>query len=225
MKILVVEDELKLRESICEYLHQEQYVCEVAGTMQEADLKLDLYEYDLVILDLMLPDGLGFDLLKQIKSMAKPMAVLILSARQAVDDKVNGLNSGADDYLTKPFHFSELNARIKALLRRRVYPSTTIEIHGDLEIDTSARQIRIGANPVEVTRKEYDLLMYLVLNKNRVVTKSAIAEHLWGDYMDLADNFDLVYSHIKNLRKKIMDQGGQDPIQTIYGLGYQWKPE
>lgn len=153
------------------------------------------------------------------------MAVLILSARQAVDDKVNGLNSGADDYLTKPFHFSELNARIKALLRRRVYPSTTIEIHGDLEIDTSARQIRIGANPVEVTRKEYDLLMYLVLNKNRVVTKSAIAEHLWGDYMDLADNFDLVYSHIKNLRKKIMDQGGQDPIQTIYGLGYQWKPE
>ncbi|HQU55730.1 MAG TPA: response regulator transcription factor [Saprospiraceae bacterium] len=225
MKILVVEDELKLRESICEYLHQEQYVCEVAGTMQEADLKLDLYEYDLVILDLMLPDGLGLDLLKQIKSMAKPMAVLILSARQAVDDKVNGLNSGADDYLTKPFHFSELNARIKALLRRRVYPSTTIEIHGDLEIDTSARQIRIGANPVEVTRKEYDLLMYLVLNKNRVVTKSAIAEHLWGDYMDLADNFDLVYSHIKNLRKKIMDQGGQDPIQTIYGLGYQWKPE
>ena len=225
MKILVVEDELKLRESICEYLHQEQYVCEVAGTMQEADLKLDLYEYDLVILDLMLPDGLGFDLLKQLKSMAKPMGVLILSARQAVDDKVNGLNSGADDYLTKPFHFSELNARIKALLRRRVYPSTTIEIHGDLEIDTSARQIRIGANPVEVTRKEYDLLMYLVLNKNRVVTKSAIAEHLWGDYMDLADNFDLVYSHIKNLRKKIMDQGGQDPIQTIYGLGYQWKPE
>ncbi|MCB0601957.1 MAG: response regulator transcription factor [Saprospiraceae bacterium] len=225
MKILVVEDELKLRESICEYLQQEQYICEVAGTMQEADVKLDMYEYDLVILDLMLPDGLGFDLLKQIKSKTRPMAVLILSARQAVDDKVNGLNSGADDYLTKPFHFSELNARIKALLRRRVYSSTTIEIHGDLEIDTSARQIRIGAELVEVTRKEYDLLMYLVLNKNRVVTKSAIAEHLWGDYMDLADNFDLVYSHVKNLRKKIMDRGGQDPIQTIYGLGYQWKPE
>ena len=222
MKILVIEDHQQLQTNIRNHLRGMGYVCEIAGTLTEAEMKLDSYEYDLVILDLMLPDGNGFDLLETIKALDKPVAVLILSARHAVDDKVAGLNLGADDYLTKPFHFSELNARVQALLRRRVYPESTRETHGNLEIDTAKRLVRMGGKDLELTRKEYDLLMYLIINKNRVVTKSAIAEHLWGDYMDLADNLDLVYSHIKNLRKKIIEEGGQDPIQTIYGLGYQW---
>ncbi|HMQ62436.1 MAG TPA: response regulator transcription factor [Flavilitoribacter sp.] len=222
MKMLIVEDEAGIRESISDYLRREGYVCEEAADYRTADEKVELYAYDLIILDITLPDGNGLDVLRNLKKRSPETGVLIVSAKNALDDKITGLDLGADDYLTKPFHLPELNARVKALLRRRISQGNPTIVFEEIEIDPMNNVIQVNGSPVELSKKEYDLLFYFIINKNRVLTKAAIAEHLWGDYMDLADNFDLVYSHVKNLRKKIVQGGGQDYIRTVYGMGYKF---
>ncbi|MCB0572821.1 MAG: response regulator transcription factor [Phaeodactylibacter sp.] len=222
MKILIVEDETAIREDIAAYLQKEGFVCEQAADYDAADEKVYLHEYDLVVLDITLPHGNGLDILRKLKKTAPATATLILSAKNSLDDKVRGLDLGADDYITKPFHLPELNARVKALLRRRFFQGKQAIVFEEIEIDPADNVIQVNGSSVELSKKEFDLLLFLITNKNRVLTKAAIAEHLWGDYMDLADNFGLVYSHIKNLRKKIVQQGGNDYIKTVYGMGYKF---
>lgn len=222
MKVLIVEDEPAIRETMAGYLQKEGYVCEQAGDYDTADEKVDLYEYDLVILDITLPGGSGLDVLRRLKKRNPETGVLIVSAKNSLDDKVAGLDLGADDYLTKPFFLPELNARVKALLRRRFFKGSPSIVFEEIEIDLGTNIMNVHGQPVELTKKEYDLLVYFITNQNRVLTKATIAEHLWGDYMDLADRFDLVYSHIKNLRKKIVQHGGNDYIKTVYGMGYKF---
>ncbi len=221
MKILIIEDELEILNSISNFLTQQGYNCEVAENYFTAEDKIISFEYDLIILDITLPDGNGLDLLKKLKEEHSNTGVLIVSAKDSLDDKIKGLDLGADDYITKPFHLSELNSRVNAIIRRRKFQGQSFINYEEIEIDTTAKQVKVFENPLDLTKKEFDLLLYFVINKNRVLTKEAIAEHLWGDYIDLADNFDFIYTHIKNLRKKIMNKGGKDYIQTVYGIGYK----
>lgn len=223
MKLLVVEDHEQLSDNIRSYLTKEGYVCEVADSYRKASEKLYGYKYDLVALDLMLPDGNGLDLLRSIKENWPDICVLIISAKNALDDKIQGLNLGADDYLAKPFHLSELNARLKAIYRRKNQQGDDTIRFEEIEINTDKYEVLVNNKLLDLTRKEFELIQYLVINQNRVLTKQSIAEHLWGDYMDTADSFDFVYQHIKNLRKKISEAGGQDYIQTVYGVGYKFK--
>ncbi|MCB0649899.1 MAG: response regulator transcription factor [Saprospiraceae bacterium] len=221
MKILIVEDETVLRETMVDQLEKEGYRCETAIDLEQSLEKIELYQYEIVLLDVGLPDGNGLEVLNRLKMLHPETGVVIISARHALEDKVLGLREGADDYLTKPFHFPELNARIKSLIRRRFFQGNQIIEFGSLKIDLLSNTIFVLDKAVELNKKEYDLLLFFVMNKNRVLTKAAIAEHLWGDYMDLADNFDLVYTHVKNLRKRILQNGGEDYIKTIYGMGYK----
>lgn len=223
MKLLVVEDHEQLSANIRSYLNQEGYVCEVAANYQQAVEKLYAYEYDLVALDLMLPDGNGMDLLRAIKENWPKLCVLIISAKNALDDKLQGLNLGADDYLSKPFHLAELNARLKAIFRRKNQQGDDKVVFEEIALSTNTFEVTVNDKLLDLTRKEFEMIQYLLLNQNRVLTKQSIAEHLWGDYMDTADSFDFVYQHIKNLRKKIAQAGGNDYIQTVYGVGYKFK--
>ncbi|RED91788.1 response regulator transcription factor [Marinoscillum furvescens] len=225
MKLLVVEDHDQLSANIRSYLNQEGYVCEVADNYQQAVEKLYAYEYDLVALDLMLPDGNGLDLLRSIKENWPDICVLIISAKNALDDKLQGLNLGADDYLAKPFHLAELNARLKAIFRRKNQQGNDGIVFEEITLNTANFEVKVHDTILDLTRKEFELFQYLMLNQNRVLTKQSIAEHLWGDYMDTADSFDFVYQHIKNLRKKIAEAGGSDYIHTVYGVGYKFKKQ
>jgi DNA-binding response OmpR family regulator len=222
MKLLIIEDESALAENLQAYLSNEGLICEAAANFREAVDKLSGFTYDIVILDLMLPDGNGLDILQFIKREFPETGVLIISARNALDDKVAGLELGADDYLTKPFHLPELNARVKAIIRRRKFQGQKEIVFHDLRINTDTMEVRAGETLLELTVKEYELLLFFIANRNRVLTKQSIAEHLWGDNVDFLDSFDFVYQHIKNLRKKITAAGGQDYIKTIYGLGYKF---
>jgi len=222
MKILLVEDELNLLKATAEYLRKEGYVCEEAATFAAAEDKMATYQYDIVILDITLPDGTGLDLLQQFKKEQPDAGVLIVSARNSLDDKLTGLDLGADDYITKPFFMAELNSRVNAIIRRRQFSGNSAIVYNEIEIIPDAMQVKVQGNQVELTKKEYDLLLYFITNKNRVLTKEAIAEHIWGDNADFADNFDFIYTHIKNLRRKIMQKGGTDYVQTIYGVGYKF---
>ncbi len=225
MKILIVEDEIQLLDSMTEYLQQEGYICERATGFLDADEKMALYEYGVVVLDITLPDGNGLYLLHQLKKEQPDTGVLIVSARNSLDDKLKGLDWGADDYITKPFHLAELNSRIKALIRRRNFRGRMKLIFNEIEIDPDEREIIVNNQKLDLTRKEYDLLLYFVTNKKRVLSKGVIAEFLWGDNIDLADNFDFIYTHIKNIRKKILQAGGEDYIKSVYGLGYKFTDE
>ncbi len=221
MKLLIVEDEKELADNVRSYLSRGDVVCESAYTFREAEDKLLSFEYDIVLLDIMLPDGNGLNVLKTLKKLYPETGVLIISAKNALDDKVNGLELGADDYLTKPFHLPELNARLNAIYRRRKFQGqTTIEFQ-DILINPETHDVTVCGKPLTLTLKEYELLLFFITNKNRVLTKQSIAEHLWGDNVDFLDSFDFVYQHIKNLRKKITAEGGADNIKTIYGLGYK----
>lgn len=222
MKLLLVEDHEELAQNISAYLGKEGYVVETVPGRQKAIAKLAGFDYDLVLLDLMLPDGSGMEILEYIKSQSPDIGVLIISAKNALDDKVKGLELGADDYLPKPFHLSELNARIKAIYRRRQLSGSSKMVFNEITIDTNTLDVDVKERRLELTRKEYELLVFFMVNKNRVLTKQSIAEHLWGDYMDAMDSFDFVYQHIKNLRKKITNAGGKDYIQTMYGSGYKF---
>ncbi|MBT29367.1 MAG: DNA-binding response regulator [Thalassobius sp.] len=222
MKILVVEDEKGLAESIAEYLSKENFVVEVVYDYHEAREKISVYNYDCTIVDLNLPNGNGFDIVSHIKKQDISTGIIIISARNAVEDKIRGLEIGSDDYLTKPFHLSELNARVKSLIRRRQFGGTNVVNYKEIKIDLNSRRVFINEKEVILSRKEYDLLMYFVSNIEVALTKSAIAEHLYGDNIDTVDSFDMLYSHIKNLRKKLTEKGCEDYIQTIYGIGYKF---
>ncbi|UXX78689.1 response regulator transcription factor [Reichenbachiella carrageenanivorans] len=223
MKILIIEDEKELARDISQYLKNEQYMCELASDYQEAMDKVYAYEYDCILLDLMLPGGDGLSILKELKRLNKQEGVIIISAKNSTDDKVSGLKLGADDYLAKPFHLSELSARIYSLIRRRQFDSSNVIVQNELTIDTQSKTVTVHDNPVSLTKKEYDLLLFFIGNKNRVLSKGALAEHLSGDLADMFDNHDFVYAHVKNLKRKLKEGGYRDYLQTIYGTGYKWE--
>ena len=222
MKILIVEDEKELRDTICSYLSNEGYICENASNYQEAMEKILVYSYDIILLDITLPDGNGLSLLRELKKKRIQAGILIVSARNSLEDKLNGLDLGADDYITKPFHLAELNARIKSIIRRQNFNGNNEVVFHHLKIDINNMEVQVNDEFLELTRKEYELLIYFIHNQNRVLTKEAIAEHLWGDHMDMVDSFDFIYTHIKNLRRKIQDKGGDNFIKTVYGMGYKF---
>ena len=225
MKILVVEDEKNLLETVTVFLQKEGFVCEKADSYFAAEDKLAVFDYDVIILDIALPDGNGLDLLEKIKEIHTETGVIIASSRNSLDDKLRGLDLGADDYITKPFHLSELNSRIRAVLRRRKFNGTKEIVFREFRLLPEQREVFVRDKKLQLTPKEYELLLYFVTNKNRVLTRQSIAEHLWGDYMDMADRFDFVYTHLNNLRKKIRRSGGSDYIKTVYGIGYKMEAE
>lgn len=220
VKILIIEDEKALSESIATYLKDEDYICEIAADFKTALYKTECFEYDCIVLDISLPGGSGLDILKDLKSNNKMDGVLIVSARNSVEDKVTGLKLGADDYLLKPFHLSELSARIAAIIRRRNFSGSNTITFNEILLDTQARLATVDGCVLELTKKEYDLLLYFICNKRKVISKNAIAEHLWGDDKD--GNIDFIYTHIKNLRKKLNDAGNADYIKSVYGMGYKF---
>jgi DNA-binding response OmpR family regulator len=222
MKVLIIEDEIELVNSIMTYLKEEDYLCEAANDFNSAITKTELYNYDCILLDIMLPGGTGLEILKQLKVNHKMDGVLIISAKNSVDDRVEGLRLGADDYLAKPFHLSELSARIAAIIRRKTYGGNTIISFNEIAIDTFAKTAKYNDLVLDLTKKEYQLLLYFIANKRRVISKNALAEHLWGDEMDMANNYDFIYTHIKNLRRKLMEKGCADYLKSIYGMGYKF---
>jgi len=221
MKLLLVEDEPALRAALRGSLRQAGYVVEEAADYAQAEEKIMLYQYDCVLLDLTLPGGSGLDLLRALKAAGSAAGVLILTARDALADKIVGLDLGADDYLAKPFHLSELNARLRAIIRRRQFRGQPEVVFRDLRVWPEQAAVQVHGQPVVLTKKEYDLLLYLLANPGRVLTKEAIAEHLCGDAVDAADSFDFIYTHLKNLRKKLQDKGADNYIRTMYGVGYK----
>ena len=223
MKVLIVEDELSLLDAINKYLSAEGYVCETASDFTSASDKINQYEYDCIVVDITLPNGSGFQLIQELKSIQSKAGIIIISAKDSLDDKLKGLQLGSDDYLTKPFHLPELNARIQAILRRKKFDCNNLLVFHEIKVDTLAKCVFVNEKELALTLKEYDLLLYFLANKNRVISKSAIVEHLWQDNIDESDTYNFLYTHIKNLRKKIMEKGGADYIQTIYGMGYNFK--
>ncbi|NCI45046.1 response regulator transcription factor [Sediminibacterium sp. WSJ-3] len=221
MRLLVVEDEATLLQSIREYFALEDFTCDGAATYAAAVNKIDDHPYDCIILDINLPDGNGLRLLQYLRRQKKDDGVIIISARNSVQDRISGLDLGADDYLTKPFHLSELNARVKALLRRKSQRSSDVLVADMFAIDLAARVATCNGCQLALTKGEFDLLVYLINNKNRVVSKQAIAEHIYGDQSDNMPSFDFVYSQIKNLKRKLKEKGHEDLIQSVYGLGYK----
>jgi len=221
MKLLIIEDEVELLAAISSYLSDLGYSCETAKTFKEAEDKISLYGYDLFILDIMLPDGSGLDLMSSIKQFNQQAGIIIVSAKNSLDDKIDGLDLGADDYITKPFQLSELNSRIKAVLRRRNFNGNDEITFNEIKIDTNSYEVFVNGTALNLTKKEYDLLLFFVINKNRVLTKEAIAEHLWSN-VNLCENFDFIYTHLNNLRKKIRKVGGENYIKTLYGMGYKF---
>lgn len=222
MKLLIVEDNIDLTTSIIEFLSKEKYQINTVQKFADAEKIIVQNEFDCVLIDLMLPDGSGLNLVKLLKEIQPKTGIIIITAKNTIDDKLSGLDLGADDYLTKPFHLAELNARIKSVIRRRVYDGENEIRLNELTINTNLREVKVNDIPIILTRKEYDILTFLVSNRERVVTKESIVEHVWGDNINAFDNFDFVYTHIKNLRKKIIDTGGKDYIQSIYGIGYKF---
>jgi len=222
MKLLLVEDNILLADDMSHFLTSSGFVVEHVTTLHEGLAKINVYQYDLVIVDIGLPDGNGLELIREMKLKEIDAAILIVTAKNAIEDKVHGLELGADDYITKPFHKSELNARIRSILRRNIFSSSNLIKINEIKIDIIAKQSFVNDNPMLLTKKEYDLLLYFMYNQNKVLTKESIAEHLWGDQIDQADSFDFIYNHIKNLRKKIINAGGKDYIKSMYGMGYKF---
>jgi DNA-binding response OmpR family regulator len=222
MKILIIEDEAALRESIQKYLEHQGYVVEAAADFVKGMEKVAAFNYDCVVVDIGLPFGTGLDIVKELKEIESKSGIIIISARNSLEDKLKGLELGSDDYLTKPFHLSELNARINAIIRRRNFGGSKTIAFNEIQIDPEAQQVTVDKRQVELTDKEYQLLEYFIANKRRVLTKAAIAEHIWGDEYETVSNYDFIYSHIKNLRKKLIDAGSEDYIKTVYGSGYRF---
>jgi len=222
MKILIIEDEAGLQQSIQQYLEHQGYVCETAGDFSAGMEKVRAFNYDCVVVDIGLPYGSGLNIVKEIKDIESKSGIIIISAKNALEDKLKGLELGSDDYLTKPFHLSELNARINAIIRRRNFQGSKNIVFEEIKLETEARRVTVNNKAVELTDKEYQLLEYFIANKRRVLTKSAIAEHIWGDEYEQVSNYDFIYTHIKNLRKKLIDAGSEDYIKTVYGTGYRF---
>ncbi|MEO8583867.1 MAG: response regulator transcription factor [Flavitalea sp.] len=225
MKILIIEDEKELSSNMAGYLSGENYTCEIADNLKTATAKIESYDYDCILLDISLPDGNGLQILKQLNVHNRTEGVIIISAKNAIDDRITGLKLGADDYLSKPFHLSELSARISSLIRRRRFGGNKVLTIGELSLDTEGKTVTVNNSFIDVTRKEYDLLLYLLINKNRVISKNAIAEHLSNGEAGYFDNFDFIYTHIKNLKKKLSLGGCKDYIRSVYGMGYKFEVE
>jgi DNA-binding response OmpR family regulator len=221
MKLLIIEDEIALLPILVDSLSKEHYIIETASEYYAAREKIEIYEYDCILLDIMLPNGSGLHLLELLKKIGKSVNVIIISAKNSLDDKLNGLELGADDYLTKPFHIAELNARIKAVMRRKNWNGKETLEYGNIIMDLKEHTFSVNSTPILLNRKEFNILNYLLVNKNRLVTRSALAEHVWGDNIDQADNFNFIYYQIKNLRKKLNDAAATIEIEAIYGIGYK----
>ena len=222
MKVLIIEDELDLQHSIQQYLEYQGFVCEAVNDFTKGMEKVAEYDYDCVVVDINLPSGSGLDIVKAIKDMGSKTGIIIISARNALEDKLAGLELGSDDYLTKPFHLSELNARIHAIIRRRNFQGNKIISFNQIKLDPEAQRVTVEGKGVELTEKEYQLLEYFIANRGRVLTKAAIASHVWGDEYEQVSNYDFIYTHIKNLRKKIMEAGSDDYVKTVHGVGYRF---
>ena len=221
MKILVVEDEPQMMGLMKQFLEDENYVVEEASDFQSGLDKIVSFDYDCILLDIMLPDGNGLDLLQELKNMDKADSVIIISAKDSLDDKIKGLDLGADDYLTKPFHIAELNSRIKSVIRRRKSDGRRLLKLENVSINIEERLVLVNDQSIDLNRKEFDILVFFITNKSRIVSKSAIAENIWGDYIDQSDDFDFIYSQIKNLRKKLRICEAKVDINTVYGMGYK----
>lgn len=221
MKILVVEDEPELASVLERSLKGEKYLVEVARDHASASRRLADHDYDLVLLDIMLPGGSGLQLLQELRAARKAANVIIISAKDSLDDKLAGLDLGADDYLPKPFHIAELTARVRSVLRRRTFGGQDVLDGGNLRMELTERVVMVAGDVLHLNRKEYDMLLYLLLNKDRLVTRASLAEHVWGDHMDDADDLDFIYSQIKNLRKKLKGSGATLEVQAVYGIGYK----
>jgi len=222
MKLLIVEDNFQLADDLSRFLTEQGFIVEISDTLESARSKIELYDYELIILDIGLPDGSGLDIIRQLKKRKSDTGILIVTAKNAIEDKVKGLELGADDYITKPFHKAELNARIRSIIRRKNFNGSNIISINKIGIDLNSMAVKVDNKELDLTRKEYDLLLYFIYNKNRVLTKESIAEHLWGDHIDQADNFDFIYNHIKNLRKKLQQAGADNHIRSVYGMGYKF---
>lgn len=222
MKLLIVEDEKPLSKSICEYLRMEGHICEEAKNYREALIKIADNRYNCLILDIGLPDGNGLDIIREMKANKLTDRILILSAKSSLDDKLTGLKIGADDYLTKPFHMAELSARLNSIYRRDNFMGFNELIFNEIKIRIDENQAFVNDQLLNLTRKEYDLLLFFLSNRDRIVTKESIVEHLWGDNVILTDSFDFVYTHVKNLRKKLIAKNCRNYIKVIYGFGYKF---
>ncbi len=225
MKILIVEDEKQLLDSMLIFLKESGMICEKAETLAEATEKADMYEYDCVVLDIGLPDGSGLKVINVLQQKQKQTGIVILSAKNSLDDRLVGLNFGADDYVTKPFYMPELVARIKSVVRRRAFQGKNEILFNEIRVVPDEMMMYVKDKLISLTKKEHELLLYFLSNQNKVLTKESIAEHLWGDHADMADSFDFIYSHIKNLRKKMTDNGAHDYLKSIYGVGYKLSSE
>ena len=223
MKILIIEDEKVLSDSILSYLKAEKYLCEQAFDYNDALMKVRLYDYDCVLLDLTLPGGDGLDILRDIKQRNSQAGVIIVSAKNSLDDKIRGLEIGADDYLSKPFHLAELSIRIYAVIRRREFGASNVVENNGIRIDLLEKSVVANGNTVSLTKSEYDLLLFFIGNRNRILSKNAIAEHLSGEFADVIDNFDFIYAHINNLKAQLAACGVPGCIQNIYGMAFKWE--
>lgn len=221
MKILIIEDEIEMLENMQQTLEKEGFLIEGVSSYRDAIEKIGTYEYDCILLDISLPDGNGLEVLQELKKQGLSDGVIIVSAKNSLDDKLYGLNLGADDYLPKPFHMAELNARVKAVIRRRKLSGANVLQLGNVTIDMDNRMVKVDEQVLELNRKEFDILLYLSINKDRLVSKSALAEHVWGDFIDQADSFEFIYSQIKNLRKKLNAGKAVTEIKAVYGIGYK----
>lgn len=222
MKILIIEDEPVLQDSIQTYLSQQGFVCETASDFVAGLKKVQQYDYDCVVVDINLPYGSGLNIVKELKTIEAKSGIIIISARTSLEDKLTGLELGSDDYLTKPFHLSELSARIQAILRRRNFGGNKAISFQEIRLEPEAQRVSVDNKPVELTEKEYRLLEYFIANQRRVLTKLAIASHVWGDEYEQVSSYDFIYTHIKNLRKKLIEAGAADYIKTVHGVGYRF---
>lgn len=220
MKVLIIEDEPALQQSIQKYLEHQGYVCEAVNDFLKGMEKVRQYQYDCVIVDIGLPYGNGLDIIKELKNIESRSGIIIISAKNSLEDKLKGLELGSDDYLAKPFHLSELNARVHAIIRRRNLDGSKKISFNEIVLEPEAKRVAVENRSLDLTDKEYRLLEYFIFNKRRVLTKTAIAAHIWGDEYEQVSNYDFIYTHIKNLRKKLIDAGSEDYIKTVHGTGY-----
>lgn len=220
MRILIIEDEKQLASNIKSFLQKEQFNCDIANSAFSARSALTSSEYDCVLLDIGLPDANGLDIIKLLKDRKNECGIIVVSAKDSLDDKLKGLDLGADDYITKPFHLSELNSRLKSVIRRRKFKGSSEVTFSNIKIETDAHKVFINDSEIELTPKEFEILLHLVTNHHRVISKNSLVSHLWGDYNDI-DSFDFLFTHLKNLRKKIEKANAKAEIKSVYAVGYQ----